>query len=130
MFRLTPQEATSLRSQIVILEKGRGTHAKYAPFAFTEHGVAMLSSVLRSKRAAQMSIAIVRAFIKMRELIGANKEMAVRIEKLERGQDQTASVIEVLAEDIDRLAGEVEQMKAPPPATRRRIGFRVGNASA
>jgi phage regulator Rha-like protein len=130
MFRLTPQEATSLRSQIVILEKGRGTHAKYTPFAFTEHGVAMLSSVLRSKRAAQMSIAIVRAFIKMRELIAANKEMSVRIEKLERGQDQTASVIEVLAEDIERLAGEVEQMKAPTPASRRRIGFRVGNAGA
>ncbi len=128
MFRLTAQEATSLRSQTVILNTGRGRHAKYAPLAFTEHGIAMLSSVLRSKRAAQMSIAIVRAFIKMRELVAANKEMAVRIDKLERGQDQTASVIQVLAEDIDHLAGEVEQMKALPPVSKRRIGFRTSNA--
>jgi hypothetical protein len=130
MFRLTAQEAASLRSQTVILEKGRGKHAKYVPLAFTEHGVAMLSSVLRSKRATQMSIAIVRAFITMRELVAANKEMALGIEKLERGQDRTASVIEVLAEDIDRLAGEVEQMKTLPPSSKRKIGFRVGNAGA
>ncbi len=88
----------------------------------------MLSSVLRSKRAAQMSIAIVRAFIKMRELIAANKELAVRIYKLERGQEQTASVIQVLAEDIEHLAGEVKQMKALPPGPKRRIGFRTTNA--
>jgi superfamily II DNA or RNA helicase len=56
--------------------------------------------------------------------------MTVRIEKLERDQDQTASVIKVLAEGIDRLAAEVEQMKAPLPASRRRIGFRVSNAGA
>lgn len=72
-----------------------------------------------------MSIAIVRAFIRMRELIAANKEIAARVEKLEQVQDRTASVIEILVDDIDRLAGDVKQMKALPPVKRRKIGFRL-----
>jgi hypothetical protein len=86
----------------VTLETGRGRHSKYIPHAFTEHGIAMLSSVLRSPRAVQMNILVVRAFVRMRELIAANKDFATRIEKLERGHNRTASVIEVLVEDIDR----------------------------
>jgi methyl-accepting chemotaxis protein len=83
----------------------------------------MLSAVLRSVRAVQMSIAIVRTFVRMRELMAANKEIAARVEKLERSHDRTASVIEVLVEDIDRMAREVKDMKAVTPATKRRIGF-------
>src|ERR1700736_5601402 len=60
MFQLTEREATALRSQVVILEKGRGRYSKYAPLVFTEHGIAMLSSVLTSKRAVQMNIVIMR----------------------------------------------------------------------
>ncbi len=95
------------------------------PYAFTEHGgVAMLSSVLRSSRAVQMNILIVRAFVRLREIVTANKDLASRIENLERGQDRAASVIEVLVEDIDRLAGEVKLMKLLPPSPKRQIGFR------
>ena len=97
------------------------------PAAFTELGVAMLSSVLHSERAVQMNIVIMRAFVKLREMIAHHKDIAARMEKLERGHARTASVIEVLVEDIDRLAGEVKQMKAIPAATKRRIGFRLGN---
>lgn len=123
MFRLTPEEAVALRSQIVTLEKGRGRHSKYPPLAFTEHGVVMLSSVLNSERAIEMSILVVNAFVRIREIMATNKDIAARIEKLERGHNRTASVIEVLVEDIDRLALEVRQMKALPPATKRKIGF-------
>lgn len=73
-----------------------------------------------------MNILIVRAFVRMRELIAANKDIADRIDKLERGHDPTASVIEILVEDIDRLAREVKEMKALPPVTKRKIGFRLG----
>ena len=123
MFQLTDAEAVSLRSQTVTIKKGRGQHSKYAALAFTEQGVAMLSAVLRSDRAVQMSIAIVRTFVRMRELMAANKDIAARVEKLERGHGRTASVIQVLVEDIDRLAREVKDMKTLPPAPKRRIGF-------
>lgn len=75
-----------------------------------------------------MNIAILLAFIHMRELMASNKDIAARVEKLERGHDRTASVIEVLVDDdIDRLAREVKDMKALPPVTKRRIGFVLGN---
>lgn len=74
------------------------------PLVFTEHGVAMLSAVLKSPRAIQMSILIIDAFVRMREMIASNKDIAVRVEKLERGHDHTTSAIEVIVEDLDRLA--------------------------
>ena len=83
----------------------------------------MLSAVLRSDRAVQMSIAIVRAFVRMRDLIASNKDIAARVEKLEQNHDRTASVIEILVEDIDRLAHDVRQMKALPVPAKRKIGF-------
>jgi hypothetical protein len=69
MFQLTFQDVAALRSQIVTLKKGRGEQRKYAPYAFTENGVAMLSSVLNSERAVQINIAIMRVFVKLREMI-------------------------------------------------------------
>jgi hypothetical protein len=122
MFRLTDEE--HMRCQIGTASK---RNIRFQPLAFTEHGVVMLSSVLNSERAVQMNIVIVKAFVRMRELIASNKDIAARVEKLERGHDRTASVIEVLVEDIDRLAHEVKDMKALPPVTKRRIGFRLGN---
>ena len=118
MFELTPDEAKSLRSQFVTLEiPGRGRHPKYAPFAFTEHGVAMLSNLLRSDRAVKTSVMIVRAFIRLRELVVTNKELANRIGLLEEGQWQHASV-------INQLADEIGSLKAlPDPGPRRPIGF-------
>jgi hypothetical protein len=126
MFQLTTEEAVSLRSQFATSNKGRGGR-RYLPYAFTEHGVVMLSSVLNSDRAVEMSILVVNAFIRLRELLASNKDIAARVEKLERGHDRTASVIEVIVEDIDRLAAEVKQMKALPPAKKRRIGFLSGD---
>jgi len=70
-----------------------------------------------------MNIFVARAFVRLRELIAGNKDLAARIEKLERGHDNAVSVIEVLVEDIDLLAGEVKRMKALPSLPRRRIGF-------
>ena len=121
-FQLTLEEMDALRSQIATSNSGRGGR-RYAPYAFTEHGVVMLSAVLTSDRAVAMSILVVEAFIRLRELMGANKDIAARVEKLERGHDRAASVIEVLVEDIDRLGQEVKDMKALPPVTKRRIGF-------
>ena len=85
--------------------------------------VAMLAAVLRSDRAVAMSIAIVRTFVRMRELMESSREIATRVEKLERGHARTASVIEVLVDDIDRLAREGKDMKAVPAPRKRRIGF-------
>jgi len=124
MFRLNNREAAILRSQIVTASK---RNIRYQPLAFTEHGVAMLSAVLHSERAVQMSIGIIRAFVRMRQLMEHNRDIAARVEKLERSHDRSASVIEILVEDIDRLAHEVKEMKALPPVTKRKIGFRLGD---
>ena len=80
MFQLTREEYKSLRSQFVILESGRGQHKKYLPRVFTEQGVAMLSSVLRSRRAIQVNIQIIRTFTQLRELLATNKELKEKIE--------------------------------------------------
>ena len=124
MFQLTRAEAEALRLQIgtsrsrsQIATLKRGQNIKYLPYVFTEHGVAMLSAVLNSDRAVQMSVLIVRAFVRMRELIASHKDLAARIEKLESNQDRHASVINLLAEEIDNL-------KLPPPEPPKgRIGF-------
>ena len=119
MFQLSPDEAAALRSQTVILDKGRGRYSKYAPLAFTEHGVAMLSAVLHSQRAVHMSILIVRAFVKMRELLASHKDLAARVEKLEGAQKKHGSIIGILAEEID-------EMKRSPEPAKRQKGFKTG----
>src|SRR5580693_3271825 len=86
MFRLDDRESAILRSQIVTASK---RNIRYQPLAFTEHGVAMLSAVLRSGRAVQMSIGIIRAFVRMRHLIEHNRDIAARVEKLERSHDRS-----------------------------------------
>ena len=78
MFTLTDDETGSLRSQSVILKKRRGRHRKYPPKAFTEEGVAMLSSVLRSPTAVEMNVAIMRAFVQLRQLAATHVELARR----------------------------------------------------
>lgn len=82
MFQISKLEKDSLRSQIVMLEKGK--YSKYLPYAFTEQGVAMLSSVLNSETAIQVNIQIIRLFIKMKELILDNKDLWMKIEKIEQ----------------------------------------------
>jgi phage regulator Rha-like protein len=90
MFKLTWNEVQSLRSQIVTLNgkkvssSKRGRHIKYLPYAFTEQGVAMLSSVLNSERAIRVNIQIMRAFVKLKELLLTHKDLAIKLEALER----------------------------------------------
>jgi hypothetical protein len=117
MFQLTSEEGATLKSQFVISSWGGARRA--TPYAFTEHGVAMLSSVLRSPRAVQMNILIIRAFVKMRELLASHKDLAARMEKLEVTQKRHASVINILADEIDQLK------KPAPPHPKRQIGFRT-----
>ena len=86
MFQLSEKEganSVALRSQSVTLKPGRGQHRKYLPYVFTEQGIAMLSSVLRSERAVQVNIAIMRAFVQLRELAASNRQLAAKFEELE-----------------------------------------------
>jgi len=117
MFQLSEEETKLLRSQFVILETGRGKHRKFRPYAFTEQGVAMLSSVLRSDRAISVNIEIVRTFVKMRELLSANKELAQRIEELERKVGTHDEEIGAVFEAIKQLMLPAKQEK------KERIGF-------
>jgi hypothetical protein len=125
-FQLSKDELENWRSQLVTSNPSAKMGLRRPPYAFTQEGVAMLSAVLRSQRAVQMSIFIIQAFIRLREIVTHNKDIAARVEKLERGHDRASSVIEVLVEDIDRLAREVKNMKALPPVTKRKIGFFTG----
>jgi hypothetical protein len=113
MFQLTAEEAENLRFQIGTSSWGG---RRYLPYVFTQEGVAMLASVLRSKRAIQMNIAIVLAFVRLREMIGAHKELAERFGKLEASHAEHASVLNWLVEQI-------KSMKALPAPAKKRIGF-------
>ena len=118
MFRLTKGESERLISQFAMSkpEDGRGGR-RSPPYAFTELGVAMLSSVLNSERAVQMNIVIMRAFVKLRELLVNNKELAARMDQIEATQREQASVIDVVVEEINAL-------KQPPPdPPKHPIGF-------
>ena len=123
MFQLTAEEwtamsspaATSLRSQTVI-SKGKGGR-RYRPYAFTEQGVAMLSSVLRSQRAVEVNIAIMRTFVQLRRLMDSNRDLARRIEALETRYDEQFSQV---FDAIKQLIADDQAHKAKP---KRRIGF-------
>jgi hypothetical protein len=116
MFQLTADESKSLRSQFVTLKRGR--HLKYRPYAFTEQGVAMLSSVLNSERAVKVNIAIMRAFVKLRHILQTNRELAEQFAQLEchvgKHDEEIAAIIEA-----------IRQLMAPPEKPRRQIGFHV-----
>jgi uncharacterized protein YjcR len=116
MFELTPEENRSLRSQNVILKRGR--HSKYLPFAFTEQGVAMLSSILNSDRAIEVNIAIMRVFVRLREMMATHKELAGRLRELEGRIQEHDEQIVAIFEVIRRLM-------TPPETQRKKIGFEV-----
>jgi hypothetical protein len=79
-FQLTADELSALRSQLVILKRGRGEHRKHLPHAFTEHGALMRGSVLRSPRAIAVSLLIVRAFVRLREVLANHKELSAKLD--------------------------------------------------
>lgn len=122
LIQLTKQEWTSLKSQIVTSDEGRGGR-RYLPFAFTEHGATMVATVLKSERAVQMSIFVVRAFIKMRQTMSANRAFLEKLQELEKQLTQRLdsheqAIVYVLAE----LRKLMEPPQLPEPK-RRRIGF-------
>ncbi len=112
MFQLTKGEYESLRSQFVTLR--RGQHRKYLPYAFTEQGVAMLSSVLNSKRAIQVNIQIMRTFIKLREMLLTHKELKQKIEAMERKYDYQFKIV----------FDAIKKLLEPPEKPKGKIGFR------
>jgi hypothetical protein len=116
MFQLSKEEVDFLRSQIVTLEKGRGQHSKYLPYAFTEQGVSMLSSVLHSQRAIQVNIEIMRAFIRLRQMLATHIELARKLDALEKRYDS----------QFKQVFDAIRQLMAPPEPKRRPIGFRTG----
>ncbi|HZV47238.1 MAG TPA: ORF6N domain-containing protein [Thermodesulfovibrionales bacterium] len=118
MFLSKYQDVAALRSQIVTLKKGRGEHRKYLPYIFTEQGVAMLSSVLNSDRAVQVNIAIMRAFVKLREMLSTNKELAHKLAQLERK-------IEKHDDEIKLIFDAIRELMRPPEPKKRKIGFRT-----
>jgi len=122
MFQLSDEEANVLRSQIVISKNRRGGR-RYLPYVFTEQGVAMLSSVLNSERAVEINIEIMRAFVRLREMILSNKDLARKLDALERKFESHDVHIRSLFEAI-------RQLMAPPVPKKRRIGFLVEEKAA
>jgi chromosome condensin MukBEF ATPase and DNA-binding subunit MukB len=116
MFHLTEQELRGSRSQFVTLNEpvGRGHNFKYRPYAFTEQGVAMLSSVLRSERAVQVNVEIMRAFVRLRGLIAHDQALSRRLDELESKYDRQFKVV------FDAIR---ELMNLPQATSKRRIGF-------
>lgn len=102
MFRLGKEEREGLRSQIVMSKEGRGGR-RYLPYAFTEQGVAMLSSVLSSKRAIEVNIAIMRTFVRLRRLLTTHNEITRRLEDLEWRQSEQGQQIQAVFETIQQL---------------------------
>jgi ORF6N domain len=102
-----------LRSQIVTSNKGRGGCCRTLPYAFTEQGVAMLSSVLRSERAVEVNIAIMRTFVQLRRLMHTNRDLARKIEALEKKYDEQFAVV----------FEAIKQLIAPPAPAKKQIGF-------
>ena len=118
MFQLSAEEAEAWlrsRSQFVIMK--RGENLKYRPYAFTEQGVAMLSSVLHSDRAVRVNIEIMRAFVQLRQLLASNADLARKLEALEKKYDRRFKIV------FDTL----RQLISPPEPKRREIGFHVNH---
>lgn len=115
VFRLSKREFDALRSQIVTSNEGRGGR-RYRPFAFTEHGAIMAATVLKSRRAIQMSIFVVSAFVRMREALAQNREIVTKLADIERRLNNHET-------DIGELIQAVRQLMMPPEPNRRKIGF-------
>ncbi len=114
MFQLTPEEHAVLRSQTVISKAGRGGR-RTAAYAFTEQGVAMLSSVLRSSRAVHVNVEIMRAFVRLREMLSTHADLARKLAALEKKYDAQFRVV----------FDAIRDLMAPPAKPRRSIGFRA-----
>jgi hypothetical protein len=119
MFQLTSEEAASLRSQFATSNKGRGGR-RYAPYVFTEQGVAMLSTVLNSERAIQVNIEIMRAFVGLRRMLASNAQMARKLVDLESKYDAQFKVV----------FDAIRQLMTPSEPKKKKIGFLVEEKAA
>ena len=124
LFHLAPEEAASLRSQIVILKTGRGRHRKYPPYAFTEHGALMAATILNSPRAVAMSVYIIRAFVKLREAQITNAAILKRLAEI----DKTLLLHDSALRDIYQKL--LPLLEPPPAAPKPEIGFHVKKTSS
>ena len=115
MFQLTPRENQSLRSQFATSKIGRGGR-RSLPYAFTEHGAIMAATVLNSNQAVEMSVFVVRAFVRLRQMLAANVEFTARLNELEKHLETHEGTIQEIVTAIRRLMN-------PPPGRRRKIGF-------
>ncbi len=114
-FRLNEDELTNLRFQIGTSSLSHGGR-RYTPYVFTEHGIAMLSSVLRSERAVKVHLSIIRTFIKLRKIVKSDEDLAERFEKFEEGTNQ---IFKVVFERLDNLEAEAPAL----PTKRKKIGL-------
>lgn len=112
MFQLTPKEFDSLRSQAVI-SKGRGGR-RHLPYAFTEHGAIMAANVLNSDRAVEASVQVVRAFVKLRQMLASNIDLAAKLSDMEQKYDRRFKIV----------FDAIRRLMTPPPTSARPIGFR------
>lgn len=117
MFRINAREQKSLRSQIATSKESRGGR-RYAPYVFTEHGAIMAATVLNSERAVQMSVFVVRAFVRLREMLASNRRLAGKIDELEERLDTHDSKIQEVIEAI-------RDLMTPEELPRVRIGFQL-----
>ncbi len=121
-FRLTREEQQALRSQNATSNSSRGGR-RYLPYAFTEHGAMMAATVLNSGRAIEMSIFVVRAFVRMRQALAANRQIVAKLAELEHWLESHDG-------EIQELMDAIRELMAPPPPNRRRIGFEFPIGSA
>jgi hypothetical protein len=133
IFRLSKGEWTkidALRSQNAILKSGRGQHRKYLPYVFTEHGAVMAANVLQSPRAVQMSVFVVRAFVKMRSAFGDSRELAKKLALLEQELKIRLNIHEAAIVDVlQRIMKILDPPPPPPEPPQPEIGFHVKEAS-
>ncbi len=117
MFQLNPREVNNLKSQNATSKKERGGR-RYAPYAFTEHGAIMLAAVLNTQRAIEVSVFVVRAFVKLREILATHRSLANKLAELERK-------IETHDEAIRSLVSAIRQLMAVPERPPKKIGFKL-----
>ncbi len=126
MIRLTRKEWEFLRSQIVILEPGKGKYPKYLPNAFTEHGITMLASILKSEKAVKMNIAIVRAFIGLRQFALNYKDLACQINEIRQTVTNHSEQLNQIYDAIENMMDEKQDKEEEKRLwkQRERIGFK------
>jgi hypothetical protein len=116
MFQLTSSEVVKMNRSQIVIGSQKHRDPRFPPYAFTEQGVAMLSSVLRSKRAISVNVEIMRAFVRLRQMLASNAELSRRLDELEGKYDRQFRVV----------FDAIRQLMSPPMPNRKQIGFRTG----